>query len=171
MAKKQHISVHLREQAAAPPAYLVIFSLITISGAIYISSTRYSDYWHHGVDVLASAIMGTLTAWLGFRWYHMPIQTGFGWAWGRRHPEHSFWKTLGARTYGHGDHQNGKDVESAGASGRGQMFPVSESRGSRHVTSDGSGRSYEMNDLAGAAQAPTDFIANTGVEGSRPLAR
>ena len=167
MTKKQHSSIHLREQAAAPPAYLVLFPLIPIGGALYISSTRYSDYWHHGFDVLASAILGTLTAWLGFRWYHMPIWTGVGWAWAPRHPKRAFWKEMGAHTYGRNGHLNAKDVESADASGSGQRFGIPESMGGRNETRDESGGSYEMNDLAGAAEAPTSFIANPGVDGTR----
>lgn len=58
----------LRTRNAAPPVYLLAFPLIAIGSAIYIASTRYSDYWHHGFDVWISAILGSITAWLGFRW-------------------------------------------------------------------------------------------------------
>lgn len=83
----------VRSRAAAPPTYLVVCPLFAIGLATYISLTRYSDFWHHGFDVIVGAILGTATAWLGFYWYHLPTQYGGGWAWAPRNA---------ARAFGHG---------------------------------------------------------------------
>ncbi|KAL9130641.1 MAG: hypothetical protein Q9217_001211 [Psora testacea] len=104
-----------RSQAAAPPTYLLIFPLIPIGAAIYISSTRYSDFRHHGFDIIAGAILGIASAWLGFRWYHLPIQRGGGWAWAPRSPNRAFGRGIGILTYVDGNlhTSRGKDLESA----------------------------------------------------------
>jgi len=91
--------VSAREQAAAPPTYLIAFPLIPIALAIYVSSTRYSDFYHHGFDIIAGAILGIASAWLGFRWYHLPIRRGGGWAWAPRSSDRAFFKGLGVVTY------------------------------------------------------------------------
>lgn len=164
--KEQRNSASLRTQAAAPPIYLIIFPLIPIGGAIFISSTRYSDFQHHGFDVLTSAILGTLTAWLGFRWYHMPIRTGGGWAWAPRSAKRAYWKSMGVLTYGESSDERAEDLEGGGIVGGKSRHP-SGSHSVRHDTSASSGGSYEMNDLSEAAQAPTDFTAHDNGLSSR----
>lgn len=64
----------------APPApiYLLFPCLIPTGAAIYIASTRYSDYQHHGFDVLVSALLGTILAFCGFAWYHVPVPRRVG---------------------------------------------------------------------------------------------
>lgn len=37
--------------------------------AIYVATTRYSDYRHHGVDVIFGSLLGVGTAILGWTWY------------------------------------------------------------------------------------------------------
>lgn len=163
-------TVPLRTQAAAPPTYLIVFPLIPIGSAIYISSTRYSDFWHHGFDVLASAVLGLLTAWLGFRWYHMPIRNGGGWAWAPRSSKRAYWKSMGMLTYGDSGDSKATDLEHGRVVG-GQSIPPPGSQSARLDTSNGSGGSYEMNDFAAAAQAPTDFTAyERGQPNRRPRA-
>ena len=166
VAKEQRDSESLRTRDAAPPTYLLIFPLIPVGAAIYISCTRYSDYWHHGFDVLVSGILGILTAWLGFRWYHMPIRKGGGWAWAPRSPKRAYWKSSGVLTYGDTSNQKVKDLETGGTVG-GQFSPPPVPQSTRYNTSEGSSRSYEMNDLATAPQAPTDFLAHKRDEQSR----
>ena len=89
----------LRKQAAATPTYLLVFPLITMCAAIYVSSTRYSDFRHHGFDIISGAILGIASAWLGFRWYHLPISRGGGWAWAPRTYDRAFGGGLGLLTY------------------------------------------------------------------------
>ena len=148
-----------RVEGAGPPAYLAVLPLIPLGGAIYITCTRYSDFWHHGFDVFTSAILGSVTAWLGFRWYQMPIRRGGGWAWGPRNTKLSYGKSLGTVSYGSNHNREIKDVES-GEPVAGQFL---RDRGStRQGTGDGSGQSYELNDYGAAPQAPTDFTALRG---------
>ena len=79
-----------RKHAAAPPLYLLVLVLIPIFGAIYIASTRYTDGKHEGFDVGFGSLEGLICAWFAFRWYHLPIRRGSGWAWAPRHPSAAF---------------------------------------------------------------------------------
>jgi len=88
-----------RHQAAAPPIYLLVFAIIPFFASIYISSTRWSDFRHHGFDILFGYFIGTVTAIFAFRWYHLPISQGAGWAWGPRSKERSFWAGIGVGCY------------------------------------------------------------------------
>ena len=86
-------------QAASPPNYGLVLVLIPLAVATYISSTRYSEYWHFGFDVMAGSVIGILSAWFSFRWYHLPIQHGQGWAWGPRSRDRAFAIGVGVGSY------------------------------------------------------------------------
>lgn len=73
-----------RNQAAAPPVYLLALPLIPICTAIYITSTRYSQFFHHGFDMIFGTLIGAVSAYFAFRYYHLPISQGAGWSWGAR---------------------------------------------------------------------------------------
>ncbi|KIW31540.1 uncharacterized protein PV07_03180 [Cladophialophora immunda] len=88
-----------RNQAAAPPIYLLIIAFIPIAVAMFISVSRYFDDHHAGFDIISGSVLGIFTAWLGFRWYHLPIQGGSGWAWGARSRDRAFWLGLGRAGY------------------------------------------------------------------------
>ncbi|KAF8867063.1 PAP2-domain-containing protein [Acephala macrosclerotiorum] len=88
-----------RNQAAAPPVYLLVIAAIPFFLAIYISSTRYSDFRHHGFDILFGFFIGTVTAIFAFRFYHLPISQGAGWSWGPRSKDRSFWAGIGVGNY------------------------------------------------------------------------
>ena len=88
-----------RNQAAAPPVYLLVFAIIPFFASIYISSTRYSDFRHHGFDILFGYFIGTVTSIFAFRWYQLPISRGAGWSWGPRSSERSFWTGIGVGAY------------------------------------------------------------------------
>lgn len=92
-------SIPLRNQAAAPPAYLLVIAFIPIAAAIYISSTRYSDFRHHGFDIIFGSLMGFALAWFSFRWYHLPIRQGAGWSWGARSRDRAFAVPVGIHGY------------------------------------------------------------------------
>jgi membrane-associated phospholipid phosphatase len=92
-------TVAARNQSAAPPLYLLVFITIPFFTAIYITSTRYSDYRHHGFDILFGFFIGTVTAYFSFRFYHLPISQGAGWAWGPRSRDHAFWAGVGVGSY------------------------------------------------------------------------
>jgi membrane-associated phospholipid phosphatase len=91
--------IRARNQAAAPPLYLLVVAIIPFFLSIYISSTRYSDFRHHGFDILFGYFIGTVTAVLAFRLYHLPINRGAGWAWGPRSKDRSFWAGIGVGSY------------------------------------------------------------------------
>lgn len=91
--------VAARNQAAAPPVYLLVFAIIPWFASIYISSTRYSDFRHHGFDILFGYFIGLVCAIFAFRFYHLPISQGAGWSWGPRSRDRSFWAGVGVGNY------------------------------------------------------------------------
>lgn len=133
-----------RRQAAAPPLHLIVFPLIPICLAIYVSSTRYSDFMHHGFDIISGAILGIASAWLGFRWYHMPISRGGGWAWAPRSYDRAFVRGFGVLTYVNNEEaaSNGsRDLERGPARneavpGNGSVGPYKTSQGSEGIEMD-----------------------------------
>ncbi|RVX66494.1 hypothetical protein B0A52_09778 [Exophiala mesophila] len=88
-----------RNESAAPPIYLLILVFIPVGAALYISVSRWYDYRHHGFDIISGSLIGICTAWFGFRWYHLPIRTGSGWAWGARSRDRAFWLGVGRANY------------------------------------------------------------------------
>lgn len=96
---EQQAVVPLYNLAAAPPNYGIIIVLIPLAAAAYITSTRYFEYWHGGIDVAGGALIGIVTAWFSFRWYHTPVRRGGGWAWGARSPERAFGVGVGTGGY------------------------------------------------------------------------
>ena len=103
-----------RNQAAAPPTYLLILAFVPIGAALYISGSRWADYRHHGFDIISGSIIGLLFAWLGFRWYHLPIRRGAGWSWGARSRDRAFILGIGIPSYvGDEGWESGKAVMSA----------------------------------------------------------
>lgn len=88
-----------RNQAAAPPVYLLVIAVIPFFASIYIASTRYSDFRHHGFDILFGYAIGTVTAVFAFRYYHLPLSQGAGWSWGPRSRDRAFWAGVGVGNY------------------------------------------------------------------------
>lgn len=91
--------MYRRNNAAAPPLYLLVIVLIPIGAAIYIASTRFTDNRHAGFDVIFGSLEGLLCAWFAFRWFHPPIRNSAGWAWGSRHPATAFGINFGTGNY------------------------------------------------------------------------
>lgn len=89
----------LRNQAAAPPAYLLVLAIFPLCVAVYISATRYSDFRHHGFDIIVGSLMGILAAWVGFRWYHLPVRRAAGWSWGPRSAGRAWGVGVGVQGY------------------------------------------------------------------------
>jgi hypothetical protein len=73
-----------RNRAAAPPVYLLALPLVPISAAIYITATRFFQFYHHGFDLIFGSGIGIISAWFSFRLYHLPVSRGAGWSWGAR---------------------------------------------------------------------------------------
>lgn len=91
--------ITIRNLAASPPVYLIIPAFFPIAVAVYICSTRYAQFYHHGFDIISGALIGILTAWLSFRWYHLPLSRGQGWAWGSRSRSRAFGISVGTGGY------------------------------------------------------------------------
>jgi membrane-associated phospholipid phosphatase len=89
----------VRRQAAAPPLYLLALTLLPTFTAIFIAMSRWFDFRHHGFDIISGFLIGTITAWYSFRYYHLPISQGAGWAWGPRSHEKAFWAGIGSFSY------------------------------------------------------------------------
>ncbi|KAL7794559.1 PAP2 superfamily domain-containing protein [Trichoderma ceciliae] len=89
----------LRRQAAAPPIYLLVITVAPFCLAIFIAASRWFDFRHHGFDILFGFSIGVFTALFSFRYYHLPITVGAGWAWGPRSPERAFWAGVGRLGY------------------------------------------------------------------------
>ncbi|KAF2173257.1 hypothetical protein M409DRAFT_17200 [Zasmidium cellare ATCC 36951] len=94
-----HSLLHLRNTAASPPNYLIIPALTPVAVAVYICSTRFVEFYHFGFDIISGSLIGIVTAWLSFRWYHLPISRGRGWAFGARSPGRAF--AIGVGTPGY----------------------------------------------------------------------
>lgn len=103
----------VHEQAAAPPLYLVAICFIPLGVAMYVSSTRYTDYRHHGFDILSGAVLGFVSAWFGFRWYHLPLRERSGRAWAARSPDRAFGVGVGVGSYV--AHEDGTSVSTSTA--------------------------------------------------------
>jgi hypothetical protein len=65
-----------RNQAAAPPIYLLVFVVIPFG-----------------------YFLGTVSAIVAFRFYHLPLSQGAGWSWGPRSRDRSFWAGVGVGSY------------------------------------------------------------------------
>lgn len=94
-----HSVAAARRQAAAPPLYLLLLCVIPFFGAVFIASSRWFDFRHHGFDILFGFFIGTVTAFFSFRYYHLPIGRGAGWAWGPRSRDKAFWAGVGSFSY------------------------------------------------------------------------
>lgn len=88
-----------RDRAAAPPLYLLVIALTPIAAATYVSVSRWTDYQHHGFDIIVGSLTGAGFAWLGFRWYHLPVRRGAGWSWGPRSRDRAFYISPGRRGF------------------------------------------------------------------------
>lgn len=101
-APRHNAVLAVRRGAAAPPLYLLVITIIPFFVSIFIASTRWFDFQHHGFDILFGFAIGTVTAFFAFRYYHLPIRQGAGWAWGPRSADKAFWAGLGSRSYATG---------------------------------------------------------------------
>ncbi len=121
-----------RRQAAAAPLYLLVLVVLPFFGAVFIAGSRWFDFRHHGFDILFGFLIGTVTAFFAFHFYHLPISRGAGWAWGPRSPEKAFWAGVGSYSYATGNAQGyyyrGGDEEEGlrpgrGSTGHGSALP------------------------------------------------
>jgi membrane-associated phospholipid phosphatase len=129
--------VPMRYQNAAPPVYTLILVLVPIGAAIYIAATRFTDFRHFGFDLLFGSFIGITTSWCSFRFYHLPITRGAGWAWGPRSYQRAFGIGVGMGSYvGTEGWSKGGQVET-GVAGESQTGVLMESRESDATRAEG----------------------------------
>jgi len=92
-------STRHRDEAAAPPVYLLFLLYVPVGTALFISGTRFFNYRHHGFDIIAGALIGSATAYFSFRLYHLPMARGSGWSWGPRSRSRAFGVGVGSHGY------------------------------------------------------------------------
>ncbi|KAK4144652.1 PAP2 superfamily-domain-containing protein [Dichotomopilus funicola] len=128
----------VRRQAAAPPLYLLCIALVPFGASVFIAGSRWWDFRHHAFDILFGYLIGVVTAIFAFRYYHLPISSGAGWAWGPRSHDKAFWAGVGSFSYAtdrvRGEYQAGDEEEALGdVYGRGSAVsgatePITSSR-------------------------------------------
>jgi hypothetical protein len=102
VAARTRAVASIRRQAAAPPLYLLAIILIPGFAAIFIASSRWFDFRHHGFDILSGSFIGIVAAISSFRYYHLPVSRGAGWAWGPRSTDKALWAGVGSYSYATG---------------------------------------------------------------------
>jgi membrane-associated phospholipid phosphatase len=122
----------VRLQAAAPPLYLLLICILPFFASVFIAGSRWFDFRHHGFDILFGYLIGVATSFFAFRYYHLPIRQGAGWAWGPRSHDKAFWGGVGSYSYAttRGTHplRAGDEEEALGHSGNGHA-PVAAQMG------------------------------------------
>ncbi|KAJ9157371.1 Pap2 domain containing protein [Pleurostoma richardsiae] len=108
-----------RRQAAAPPLYLLAAALCPFFAAIFIASSRWFDFRHHGFDILFGFGIGCVCAVFAFRFYHLPVSQGAGWAWGPRSADKAWWAGVGSFSYATDRERYGRLSSSGGGGGGG----------------------------------------------------
>jgi len=98
-AAMNKVVLAVRRQAAAPPIYLLVLATLPFFLSVFIASTRWFDFRHHGFDIIFGYLIGVMTAFFGFRYYHLPINSGAGWAWAPRSADRAWWAGVGCYSY------------------------------------------------------------------------
>ncbi|KAH7146270.1 hypothetical protein EDB81DRAFT_856712 [Dactylonectria macrodidyma] len=98
-ARYNELITSVRRQAAAPPLYLLILVVIPFLGSIFITGSRWFDFRHHGFDLLFGYFIDFITSIFAFRYYHLPIRQGAGWACGPRSQDKAWWSGVGSNSY------------------------------------------------------------------------
>lgn len=141
LAQHNKLVTAVRRQAAAPPIYLLTIVVLPWFASIFIAGSRWFDFRHHGFDILFGYLIGVFTSFFAFRYYHLPISQGAGWAWGPRSHDKAWWSGVGSYSYAteKGDFIRSGDEEEAYAS-----RPIGQATSSSQFTgkpssNDGSG--------------------------------
>lgn len=144
-AARREPDYQTRDEAAAPPAYLLLLAVVPVCVAFFISISRWFDYRHHGFDIISGAVIGIFFAWLSFHIYQVPIGLGDGWAWAPRARGQAFGLLVGGRSYGRsaelgddrvGDGRNGESVR------MGKVKAKSDLENQAHTNGQGQGSAW-----------------------------
>ncbi|KFY91028.1 hypothetical protein V500_04838 [Pseudogymnoascus sp. VKM F-4518 (FW-2643)] len=139
-----HRQIGARSQAASPPLYLLALAFIPTGAAMYIAASRYSDFRHHGFDILSGSFIGTVAAFAAFRYYHLPLSRGAGWSWGPRSRTRAFWAGVGVGGYVGGKDEGREAGEAVMMEDLGSGVPGGHARG--HVHGLDGGRDFDRSD-------------------------
>lgn len=60
--------------AAVPPVAALALPFIPIAAALYITASRYFQFYHDGFDLLCGALIGIASACFAFRWSQLPCR-------------------------------------------------------------------------------------------------
>jgi len=99
---EDHNGAEEQNTPAAPPVWASLLVLFPICTAVFIAATRWHDFKHHGIDIVAGSALGILSAWVGFRMYHSSLRKGRARTWGPRAAEAAFWGVATAVEVGAG---------------------------------------------------------------------
>ncbi|OBT61495.1 hypothetical protein VE03_09332 [Pseudogymnoascus sp. 23342-1-I1] len=143
-----HTQIAARNQAASPPLYLLALAFIPTGAAMYIAASRYSDFRHHGFDILSGSFIGTVAAFAAFRYYHLPLSRGAGWSWGPRSRTRAFWAGVGVGSYVGGKGEGGEGAEAVMMEDLGGGGPAG------HVHGLDGGRDFDREEERGFNAAP-----------------
>ncbi|KAK4238233.1 PAP2 superfamily-domain-containing protein [Achaetomium macrosporum] len=115
IARHNQTVAAVRRQAAAPPIYLLCIAVVPFFASVFIAGSRWWDFRHHGFDIMFGYLIGIITSVFAFRYYHLPISNGAGWAWGPRSHDKAFWAGVGSFSYAtdhfRGQYHRGGDEE------------------------------------------------------------
>ncbi|KAK4117383.1 PAP2-domain-containing protein [Canariomyces notabilis] len=118
IARHNQAVAAVRRQAAAPPLYLLLLAFIPFGASVFIAGSRWWDFRHHAFDIIFGYLIGTVTSVFAFRYYHLPISSGAGWAWGPRSHDKAFWAGVGSFSYAtdhlRGQYRSGDEEEALG---------------------------------------------------------
>ena len=151
-----------RRQAAAPPIYLLVIAVVPFFASVFIAGSRWWDFRHHGFDIIFGYLIGTVTAFFSFRYYHLPISHGAGWAWGPRSHDKAFWAGVGSFSYAtdhlRGVYRSGDEEEALDA--------AAAAAAATTTTPDSFGRASALSSTAhpgaGVATPTTDAASRKG---------
>ena len=135
---------------AAPPTYLLILAFVPVAAAVYICSTRYADFYHHGFDIIFGSLIGIGTSILAFRYYQMPLShhSVAGWARGPRSKDRAFGIHVGTEGY------VGKEDWSRTAVGRNRGRGKDLANGKEDVEMQSNTRLGRSGSVGSAGRAP-----------------
>lgn len=149
----------VRLQAAAPPLYLLLIACLPTFGAIFIAGSRWFDYRHHAFDIIVGFLIGVIGAVFAFRYYHLPISQGAGWAWGPRSQDKAYWAGVGSYSYA----TSKNDWARAGDEEEAAVVATS------HATDYESVRRQHLAGINGGSNGPTKRgFENASVHSTRP---
>ncbi|KAK4105995.1 PAP2-domain-containing protein [Parathielavia hyrcaniae] len=149
----------VRRQAAAPPLYLLTLAVAPFFASIFIAGSRWWDFRHHGFDIFFGYLIGAVSSFFAFRYYHLPISSGAGWAWGPRSHDKAFWAGVGSFSYAtdhvRGQYRSGDEEEALSTSdsvGRGSAL---SGETAQPTPSARKGPALEEQETAYSSGAPT----------------